>query len=137
MPLALRMAKPTYVLQVFVAGEKGRSRLAVQNLKKVCEKEMPGQYKIEVVDVSKNPEAAIENNLIALPAVVRTLPSPVRRYVGNWANEDHELVGFGLIPQEKPKGCKASTIFTIVQQTFLGRFPLFRLPLRLSGFRIA
>ena len=100
------MAKPTYVLRVFVAGEKGRSRSAVQNLKKVCEKEMPGQYKIEVVDVSKNPQAAIENNLIALPAVVRTLPSPVRKYVGNWANEDHQLVGFGVIPQENPKAAR-------------------------------
>jgi circadian clock protein KaiB len=108
MPLALRMAKPTYVLQVYVAGEKGRSRSAVENLKKVCEKEMPGQYKIEVVDVSKNPRAAIENNLIALPAVVRTLPPPVRKFVGNWANEDYQLVGFGLIVQDKPKAARRS-----------------------------
>jgi circadian clock protein KaiB len=108
-PLASRMAKPTYVLQIFVAGEKGRSRLAVENLKKICEKELSGQYKIEVVDVSKNPRAAVENNLTALPAVFRTLPSPVRKFVGNWANEDHELVGLDLITQDKPKPAKRSS----------------------------
>ena|ERR1700739_3911022 len=97
------MAKPKYVLRVYVAGEKGRSRSAVQNLKMICEKEFSGQYTIEVVDVSKNPRAAVENNLIALPAVVRTLPAPVQKFVGNWANEDHELVGFGLIAQDKSK----------------------------------
>ncbi len=102
------MARPTHVLRVYVAGEKGRSRLAVQNLKKICEKELPGQYRIEVVDVSKNPRAAVENNLTALPAVFRTLPAPVRRFVGNWADENYELVGFGLIAQAKPKPTKPS-----------------------------
>jgi circadian clock protein KaiB len=102
------MAKPTYVLQVYVAGERGRSRSAVENLKKICEKEIPGQYKIKVVDVSKNPRAAVENNLTALPAVFRTLPSPVRKFVGNWANEEHELVGFELLTQDKPKATKRS-----------------------------
>jgi circadian clock protein KaiB len=101
-PILSRMAKPTYVLQVY-AGERGRSRSAIENLKKICEKELPGQYRIEVVDVSKNPRAAVENNLTALPAVFRTLPSPVRRFVGNWANEKNELVGFELITQDKPK----------------------------------
>ena len=97
------MSKPTYVLQFYVAGERGRSRSAVENLKKICEREVPGRYKIKVVDVSKNPRAAVENNLTALPAVFRTLPSPVRKFVGNWANEDHELVGFDLITKDKPK----------------------------------
>jgi circadian clock protein KaiB len=106
--LASRVAKPTYVLQVYVAGERGRSRWAVENLKQICEKELPGQYRIEVVDVSKNPRAAIENNLVALPAVFRTLPSPVRKFVGNWANEDHELVGFDLITPDKPKAPRRS-----------------------------
>jgi circadian clock protein KaiB len=102
------MAKPTHVLQVYVAGERGRSRWAVENLKKICEKELPGQYKIKVVDVSKNPRAAVENNLTALPAVVRTLPPPVRKFVGNWANEANKLVGFELVTQDKPKAAKRS-----------------------------
>jgi len=102
MTLASRMAKPTYVLQVYVAGQRGRSHSAIENLKKICEKELPGQYKIEVVDVSENPRAAVENNLTALPAVFRTVPAPVRRFVGNWADENYKLVGFGLITQDKP-----------------------------------
>jgi circadian clock protein KaiB len=98
-----RMAKPAYVLQVYVAGERGRSRSAIENLKKVCEKELPGEHKIKVVDVSKNPRAAVENNLTALPAVFRTVPAPVRKFVGNWADENYKLVGFGLITQDNPK----------------------------------
>jgi circadian clock protein KaiB len=69
---------------------------------------MPSQYKIEVVDVTKNPHAAIEHNLVALPAVVRTLPSPVQKFVGNWANENHELVGFELITKGNAKAAKRS-----------------------------
>ena len=103
MTLASRMAKPTYVLQVYVAGQRGRSRSAIENLEKVCEKELPGQYKIEVVDVTENPRAAVENNLTALPAVFRTVPAPVRRFVGNWADVNYKLVGFGLITQDKSK----------------------------------
>jgi circadian clock protein KaiB len=107
-PSLSRMARPSHVLQIYIAGEKGRSRLAVQNLKKICEKELPGQYRIEVIDVLKNPKVAIENNLIALPAVVRTLPTPFRRFVGNWANNNHELVGFDLVTPDKPKPAKRS-----------------------------
>jgi circadian clock protein KaiB len=104
--LASRMANLTCVWRVYVAGQKGRSRWAVENLKKICEKELPGQYKIEVVDVSENPRAAVENNLTALPAVFRTLPAPVRKFVGNWANENDQLVGFELVTQDKPKAAK-------------------------------
>lgn len=102
------MSAQTYTLHVYVAGDRGASREAVQNLKKICDKELPGQYKIEVVDVYKNPLAAIENNLTALPAVVRTLPSPVRKFIGNWANEKRELVGLGLITQDKAETKKRS-----------------------------
>ena len=102
------MAKPTYIWRVYVAGQKGRSRWAVENLRKICEQELPGKYKIEVVDVSKNPRAAVENNLTALPAVFRTLPSPVQKFVGNWASESNELVGFELIKPDKPKAARRS-----------------------------
>jgi circadian clock protein KaiB len=57
-PSLSRMARPSHVLQIYIAGEKGRSRLAVQNLKKICEKELPGQYRIEVIDVLKNPQVS-------------------------------------------------------------------------------
>jgi circadian clock protein KaiB len=76
-----------YLLRVFVAGQTPKSELAILNLTKICEKELPGQYKIEVVDVSKNPKLAIENSVVALPAVIRTLPEPVRKLVGICADE--------------------------------------------------
>jgi circadian clock protein KaiB len=102
------MSSSTYTLHVYVAGERGASRDAVQNLKKICEKELPGRHKIEVVDVYKNPRAVIENNLTALPAVIRMLPPPVRKFIGNRADEKRELVGFGLITQDKLETTKRS-----------------------------
>jgi len=91
------------VLQVYVAGDGPNSRLAVENLKKICEQELPGQYRIDVVDVTHDPQVAIENNLIALPAIVRTLPPPLRRFIGNCAKEDKTLRGLGLIERDKPE----------------------------------
>jgi circadian clock protein KaiB len=85
-------------LRVFVAGRTPKSELAVLNLTKICEKELPGQYKIEVVDVSKNPKLAIENSLVALPAVIRTLPAPVRRLVGICADETTAVKVLALTP---------------------------------------
>jgi hypothetical protein len=89
-----------------VAGDRGPSRAAVHNLLKICDKELLGRYEIEVVDAYKNPRAVIENNLIELPAVIRTLAAPTRRFVGNWMNENHQLVGFGLVSKDKLKATK-------------------------------
>jgi circadian clock protein KaiB len=89
------------MLRIYVSGQTGKSRSAVANLKKVCEKEIPGQYEIEVIDVSKNPKVAIDNDLVALPTVIRTLPAPIRKFVGNWSDEKGDLVGFELIDEGK------------------------------------
>ena len=89
--------RPIFVLQVYVAGGKPNSRLAVENLSSICHKTLSGRCKIDVVDVSKNPKVAAENNLIALPAVVRLHPLPRRKYIGNCANESKALIALGLI----------------------------------------
>ena len=68
-----------HALRVYIAGQNGKSRRALKNLKEICDRDFPGEYKIEIVDVRKNPSAAQENNLIALPVVVRTLPAPIRK----------------------------------------------------------
>ena len=88
---------PTFVLQVYVADDKPNSRLAVENLSGICAKKLAGRCKIKVVDVTQNPQVAIENNLIALPAVVRVHPPPLRRFIGNCANESKALLALGLI----------------------------------------
>jgi circadian clock protein KaiB len=82
------MARPLYVVRLYIAGNKGRSSGAVENLKKLLDKGMPGQYNLEVVDVSKSPVLAREHDLIALPTIIRTLPAPVQKFVGNLSDEN-------------------------------------------------
>jgi circadian clock protein KaiB len=103
------MAKPQYVVRIYVAGNTGKSSGAIENLKRILDKEMPGQYKIVVVDVSKNPALAREHNLIALPTIIRTLPAPVQKFVGNLSDENGVSVGFDLIA-DKQGATKAAKI---------------------------
>jgi circadian clock protein KaiB len=97
------MAKPQYVVRIYVAGNTGKSSGAIENLKRILDKEMPGQYNIEIIDVSKKPALAREHNLIALPMIIRTLPAPVRKFVGNLSDENGVSVGFDLM-QRTSKG---------------------------------
>jgi circadian clock protein KaiB len=97
------MAKPQYVVRIYVAGNTGKSSGAIENLKRILDKEMPGQYNIEIIDVSNKPALAREHNLIALPMIIRTLPAPVRKFVGNLSDENGVSVGFDLM-QRTSKG---------------------------------
>ena len=85
-----------HILRLYIAGRDGKSRKALKNLKEICDRDFPGKYKIEIVDVRKNPSAAQENNLIALPAVVRTLPAPIRKFIGTFSAKDGSLVRVDL-----------------------------------------
>jgi circadian clock protein KaiB len=85
-----------HVLRLYIAGQNGKSRSALKNLKEICDRDFPGEYKIEIVDVRKNPSAAQENNLIALPAVVRTLPAPIRKFIGTFSDKNGSLVRVDL-----------------------------------------
>jgi circadian clock protein KaiB len=91
------MAKSPNILRIYVAGEIGRSRGFVERIKTAFDKEMPGQYRYEVVDVSKNPKMVRKHDLVALPTVIRTLPAPMRKFVGNLTDENGEIVGLDLI----------------------------------------
>jgi circadian clock protein KaiB len=99
------MVKRLYVIRLYVAGNKGRSLGVVENLKKLLDKEMPGQYSLKVVDVSRNPALAREHDLLALPAIIRTLPTPIQKYVGNLSDERGVAVGFNLAT-DKPRTVK-------------------------------
>jgi circadian clock protein KaiB len=84
--------KPQYLLTAFIAGDSLKSRAVIRSLKKLCDDQLPDQYRIKVVDVAKRPEAARENNLLALPMVLRTLPAPVRRFVGDLTDESGSTI---------------------------------------------
>src|SRR5262245_12041958 len=85
-------------LRLYVAGKTAKSVAALANLKRVCEEQLPGRYKIEVVDLLENPQLARGDQIIAIPTLVRKLPSPVRKIVGDLSNTERTLVGLQLRP---------------------------------------
>lgn len=85
-------------LRLYVAGQTPKSVAAFGNLKKLCEEHLPGRYKIEVIDLMLQPQLAAGDQIVAIPTLVRKLPEPLRRIVGDLSNQDRTLVGLQLRP---------------------------------------
>jgi circadian clock protein KaiB len=85
-----------WLLKLYVAGQTPKSIAAFANLKRICETHLKGQYQIEVVDLLVNPALAKGDQIIAVPSVVRQLPAPVKKIIGDLANEERVLVGLDL-----------------------------------------
>lgn len=90
-----------YELRLYVAGQTARSLQAFANLKRICEEHLAGRYEIEVIDLGKNPQLARGDQILALPTLVRKLPQPVRKIIGDLSNTERVLVGLDLRPREK------------------------------------
>jgi circadian clock protein KaiB len=91
---------PPYVLRLFITGTTARSSRAIENLRRVCEERLHGEYDLEVVDIYQHPAAAQEYQILAAPTLVKMLPLPLRRIIGDLANEERVLAGLGLSPKE-------------------------------------
>ena len=89
-------AGQTYRLRLYVAGQTPKSVLALTNLKQICEKHLQGRYEIEVVDLLKNPQLASGDQILALPTLVRRLPEPIKKIIGDLSNTERVLVGLDL-----------------------------------------
>jgi circadian clock protein KaiB len=87
-------------LRLYVAGQTPKSIAAFSNLKRVCEEHLAGKYKLEVIDLLKNPQLAAGDQIIAIPTLVRKLPEPVRKIIGDLSNTDRVLVGLQLRPHQ-------------------------------------
>jgi circadian clock protein KaiB len=87
-----------YLLRLYVAGQTAKSIAAFANLKKICEEHLHGKYKIEVVDLLKNPSLAQGDQILALPTLVRRLPPPVKKIIGDLSNTERVLVGLDIRP---------------------------------------
>jgi circadian clock protein KaiB len=85
-------------LRLYVAGKTSRSITAFENLEKICEEHLAGKYTIEVIDLLKNPKLARGDQIIAVPTLVRKLPEPVRKIIGDLSNKEKVLVGLDLRP---------------------------------------
>jgi circadian clock protein KaiB len=83
-------------LRLYTAGQTPKSLAAFRNLKKVCEEYLPGQYEIEVIDLLANPRLAKDHQIVAIPTLVRKLPSPIRKIIGDLSDTERTLVGLDL-----------------------------------------
>lgn len=83
-------------LRLYTAGQTPKSLAAFRNLKKVCEEHLPGQYEIEVIDLLANPRLARDHQIVAIPTLVRKLPNPIRKIIGDLSDVERTLVGLDL-----------------------------------------
>jgi circadian clock protein KaiB len=88
----------TWELRLYVAGNTPKSATALQNLKKYCETHLQGLYKIEVVDLLIHPQLAEGDQIFAIPTLVRKVPEPIRKIIGDLSNEEKVLVGLNIRP---------------------------------------
>ncbi len=85
-------------LRLYVAGQTPRSQQALSNLRRLCETHMIGEYDIEVVDLLVNPQLAAGDQILAVPTLVRKLPEPIKKIIGNLSNDERVLVGLDVKP---------------------------------------
>jgi circadian clock protein KaiB len=85
-------------LRLYIAGQTPNSIAAIANLKKICEEQLQGKYRIEVIDLLKKPQLAKGDQIVAIPTLVRRLPPPVKKIVGNLSKTEHALVGLDIQP---------------------------------------
>ncbi len=91
-----RPNEDAWILRLYVAGETPRCTKAFVNLKKICEEQLNGKYKIEIIDLLKNPTLGREHQILAIPTLVRKLPVPVRKIIGDLSNTERVLIGLDL-----------------------------------------
>ena len=92
----LAAASTRYVLILYVAGQSPKSVNAIANIKKICEEHLQGRYLLDVIDLYQQPQLAPGDQIIALPTLLRRLPPPLRRIIGNLSNTERVLVGLDL-----------------------------------------
>ncbi len=94
-------AQEKYVLRLYVAGMTPRSQEAIRTVTAICEEHLAGRYELEVIDLYQQPTLAKGEQIIAAPTLIKKLPQPLRRFIGNMANKDRILVGLDLRPRKR------------------------------------
>ena len=91
-----KKVEPAYDLRLYVAGQTPRSVQALANLKRICEEHLAGRYRIRIIDLLENPQLAKGDQILAIPTLVRAIPQPARRIIGDLSNIDKVLVGLDI-----------------------------------------
>jgi circadian clock protein KaiB len=91
--------KPEFALRLYVAGQTPKATRAFTNLRKICDEHLAGRYSIEVIDLTENPALGRGDQILALPTLVRQLPTPIKKIIGDLSNTERVLVGLDLRPR--------------------------------------
>ena len=94
----MKVKEEKWELRLYVAGNTAKSKLALSNLKKYCEEHLKGKYIIEVIDLLKHPQLAEGDQILAIPTLVKKVPQPIRKIIGDLSNEEKVLVGLNIRP---------------------------------------
>ncbi len=89
---------PRFQLRLYIAGQTAKSVAAFANLHRICETHLAGQYAIEIIDLTKTPQLAVGDQILAIPTLVRCLPEPIKKIIGDLSNEERVLVGLDIKP---------------------------------------
>ena len=92
-----KIQENAYVLRLYVAGQTPKCMAAFANLKKICEEHLAGQYQLEVIDLLENPKLAQGDQILAIPTLVRKLPEPMRKIIGDLSNTERVMIGLDLL----------------------------------------
>src|SRR5579859_1190194 len=103
-PRPARAKSDAYILRLYVAGLTSNSMTALANLKQICEEHLAGRYEIQVIDLLANPRLAQGDQILAIPTLVRKLPVPMRKIIGDLSDTERVLIGLDLQPQERSGG---------------------------------
>jgi circadian clock protein KaiB len=88
----------TYLLKLYVTGTSPRAELAIANLRRICEQDLRGQYKLEIIDVLEQPQQAEDDKILATPTLIKQLPPPLRRVIGDLSDKEKVLLGLEVRP---------------------------------------
>ena len=90
-----------WILRLYVAGQSPKAITAFKNLKTICEGQLNGRYRIEVIDLLVNPQLGKDDQILAIPTLIRKFPEPVKKIIGDLSNKDRVLIGLDLLPRLK------------------------------------
>lgn len=97
----------TYLLKLYITGTSPRAEAAIRNLQRICDEELDGRYEIEIIDVLEKPEAAESDRVLATPTLIKQLPPPLRRVIGDLSDREKVLLGLEVRPRDdKPRNSR-------------------------------
>lgn len=90
-----------YVLKLFVTGKTPRAELAIRNIRRICEEDLHGEYQLEIIDVLEHPDLAETEKILATPTLIKQLPPPLRRVIGDLTDKEKVLLGLAVAPEPR------------------------------------